>query len=75
MIYKSVEKIQEKISCIGIGCWNFGGDWDSSAEENSIAIVHAAMDFGINFFDVAPVYGWGCVRADSGQGAQAGWQT
>lgn len=59
MIYKSVEKIQEKISCIGIGCWNFGGDWDSSAEENSIAIVHAAMDFGINFFDVAPVYGWG----------------
>lgn len=50
MIYKSVEKIQEKISCIGIGCWNFGGDWDSSAEENSIAIVHAAMDFGINFF-------------------------
>lgn len=59
MIYKSVEKIQEKISCIGIGCWNFGGDWDSSAEENSIAIVHAAMDFGINFFGVAPVYGWG----------------
>lgn len=37
MIYKSVEKIQEKISCIGIGCWNFGGDWDSSAEENSIS--------------------------------------
>jgi aryl-alcohol dehydrogenase-like predicted oxidoreductase len=58
MIYKKVEKIAEKISAIGIGCWNFGGDWDSSEESKSISIVHAAIDAGINLFDVAPVYGW-----------------
>lgn len=59
MIYKKVAKIEEKISAIGIGCWNMGGDWDSSEEKTSIDIIHAAIDLGINFFDVAPVYGWG----------------
>lgn len=59
MIYKKVARIEEKISAIGIGCWNMGGDWDSSEEKNSIDIIHAAIDMGINFFDVAPVYGWG----------------
>ena len=58
MIYKKVKMIEEKISAIGIGCWNFGGDWDSSEDNNSISIVHAAIDLGINLFDVAPVYGW-----------------
>lgn len=58
MIYKKVKMIEEKISAIGIGCWNFGGDWDSSEDNNSISIVHAAIDLGVNLFDVAPVYGW-----------------
>jgi len=58
MIYKKVDRVKEEISAIGIGCWNFGGDWDSSDDDNSTQIVHAAIDFGINFFDVAPVYGW-----------------
>lgn len=38
MIYKKVAKIEEKISAIGIGCWNMGGDWDSSEEKTSIDI-------------------------------------
>ena len=58
MIYKKVKRIDEKISAIGIGCWNFGGDWDTSNDDNAIAIVHAAIDSGVNLFDVAPVYGW-----------------
>lgn len=59
MIYKKVDKLEEELSTIGLGCWNFGGDWDSSEENNSINIVHAALDLGINLFDVAPVYGFG----------------
>ena len=59
MVYKKVKKIEDQISAIGIGCWNMGGDWDSSEEHTSIRIIHAAIDLGINFFDVAPVYGWG----------------
>lgn len=59
MIYKKVKMIQEEISAIGIGCWGFGGDWDTSDEQKAINIIHAAIDLGINLFDVAPVYGWG----------------
>ncbi|MGI6070313.1 MAG: aldo/keto reductase [Blautia sp.] len=72
MLYKKVAKIEEKISAIGIGCWNFGGDWDSSEEKNSISIVHAAIDAGINLFDVAPVYGWGISETILGKALKDG---
>ena len=58
MIYKKVSNVEEEISAIGIGCWNFGGDWDGYDEQKYINIVHACLDAGINLFDVAPVYGW-----------------
>ena len=58
MIYKKVDKVKEELSAIGIGCWNFGGDWDGYDEQKYINIVHACLDGGINLFDVAPVYGW-----------------
>lgn len=58
MIYKQVSKIKEQLSAIGIGCWNFGGDWDSSDDRNTENIVLTALDEGINFFDIAPVYGF-----------------
>ena len=59
MLYKKVKMIEEEISVIGVGCWNFGGDWDSTDDRKSVDIIHRAIDLGINFFDVAPVYGWG----------------
>jgi len=58
MIYKKVKRIDKEISALGIGCWLFGGDWDSYEEKESIKVIHAAVDAGINLFDVAPVYGW-----------------
>ena len=72
MVYKKVEKIAEEISAIGIGCWNMGGDWDSSEENSSIRIIHAAIDLGINFFDVAPVYGWGVSETILGKALKEG---
>ena len=43
MIYKKVAKIEEEISAIGIGCWNFGGDWDSTEDNNSAKIIGCFM--------------------------------
>jgi aryl-alcohol dehydrogenase-like predicted oxidoreductase len=59
MLYRKVPRIEENISQMAIGCWNMGGDWDSSDNATSIHIIHEAIERGINFFDVAPVYGWG----------------
>lgn len=42
------------MSIVGLGCNNFGRRLDSHAKS---AVVDAALDEGINFFDTADVYG------------------
>ncbi|MFL5605212.1 MAG: aldo/keto reductase [Gemmatimonadaceae bacterium] len=42
-----------KASIVGLGCNNFGQRIDEPA---SIAVVHAALDAGITFFDTAELY-------------------
>ena len=44
------------VTIVGIGCNNFGRRLDRSGTD---AVVHAAMEVGINFFDTADVYGDG----------------
>ncbi|HTN89618.1 MAG TPA: aldo/keto reductase [Sorangium sp.] len=43
-----------EVSVVGIGCNNFGGRID---EQRTAAVVDAALDAGINFFDTADFYG------------------
>lgn len=45
-----------EVSVIGLGCNNFGRQLD---EERSAAVVHAALDGGITFFDTSDNYGDG----------------
>ena len=42
------------VSLVGIGCNNFGARLD---QVGTSAVVHAALDAGINFFDTADNYG------------------
>jgi aryl-alcohol dehydrogenase-like predicted oxidoreductase len=42
------------VSLVGLGCNNFGMRLD---EGRSAAVIHAALDAGINFLDTADVYG------------------
>jgi aryl-alcohol dehydrogenase-like predicted oxidoreductase len=44
------------VSVVGLGCNNFGGRID---EEASRAVIDAALDAGVTFFDTADVYGGG----------------
>src|SRR5712692_10002931 len=45
-----------QVSVVGLGCNNFGWRIDSSA---TAAVVDAALEAGINFFDTADIYGQG----------------
>jgi aryl-alcohol dehydrogenase-like predicted oxidoreductase len=45
-----------EVSVVGLGCNNFG--WRIDAQATS-AVVDAALDAGINFFDTADMYGGG----------------
>ncbi len=48
---------------IGLGCWQFGGDWGAMSEESARATLQAAVDGGVTFFDTADVYGGGVSEA------------
>src|ERR1044072_8258800 len=54
MEYRKVGSLN--VSLVGIGCNNFG--WRIDAKGTS-AVVDAALDTGVNFFDTADVYGNG----------------
>ena len=54
---KTIKEIEA--SALGFGCWAMGGTWNNVSDSESKAAVRAAIDHGINFFDVAPVYGLG----------------
>jgi aryl-alcohol dehydrogenase-like predicted oxidoreductase len=45
-----------EVSLVGIGCNNFGWRTDATG---AAAVVDAALDAGINFFDTADIYGAG----------------
>ena len=44
---------------VGLGCWQFGGDFGDMQEETAMSIMAAAVANGVNFFDTANVYGAG----------------
>ncbi len=50
------------VSAIGLGCNNFGREGTASqTQEGTDAVIHAALDAGVTFFDTADLYGgsWG----------------
>jgi aryl-alcohol dehydrogenase-like predicted oxidoreductase len=56
------------VSAIGLGAWQLGiqSGWQGMSEEEALALVKKAMEYGINFFDTAPNYGRGTSEARLG---------
>jgi aryl-alcohol dehydrogenase-like predicted oxidoreductase len=44
---------------VGLGCWQFGGDWGSVSEDEALQTLRAAYETGVTFYDTADVYGGG----------------
>jgi aryl-alcohol dehydrogenase-like predicted oxidoreductase len=53
--YANLGRTGLKVSRLCLGTMNFG---PQTSEPDSFAIMDAALDLGINFFDTANVYGW-----------------
>ena len=54
MEYRDIGTSDLKVSVVGLGCNNFGARTDLAAAR---ALVHHALDRGINHFDTADIYG------------------
>lgn len=47
------------VSVIGLGAWQIGADWGPVDQDDALAVLAAAVDSGVTFFDTADVYGDG----------------
>ncbi|MEV7422331.1 aldo/keto reductase [Streptomyces sp. NPDC091212] len=48
-----------EVSVVGLGTWQLGADWGDVAETDALAVLDAAVESGVTFFDTADVYGDG----------------
>lgn len=61
MNYNKYTKNSTLVSKIGLGTWQLGNNsgWQSMSEKDAVALVKKSLEYGINFFDTAPNYGYG----------------
>ena len=49
-----------EVTKLGVGLWAIGGtEWGATDDKESLEMISAAADLGINFFDTADIYGDG----------------
>ena len=59
MRYRTLGHSTLKVSTIGLGLMSMSGIYGKSNDEESIAVIHHAIDRGINLLDSSDMYGWG----------------
>lgn len=58
MKYRRLGKTNLRISTVGLGTWQFGGEWARDfSQADADAILQTARDTGINLIDTAECYG------------------
>jgi aryl-alcohol dehydrogenase-like predicted oxidoreductase len=56
---RTLGKSSLAVSAIGLGCMSMSNVYGKGDDAESIAVVHRALDLGVNFFDSSDMYGWG----------------
>jgi aryl-alcohol dehydrogenase-like predicted oxidoreductase len=58
MKYRRLGKTDLKVSVVGVGTWQFGGDWGKDFTQSDVdAVLDRAKELGINLLDTAECYG------------------
>jgi aryl-alcohol dehydrogenase-like predicted oxidoreductase len=58
MKYRRLGKTDIRVSVIGVGTWQFGGEWGKTFEQSEVnAMLAKAAELGINLIDTAECYG------------------
>ncbi len=59
MHYRTLGNSTLSVSAIGLGLMSMSGVYGKGDDAESIAVVHKALDLGVNFLDSSDMYGWG----------------
>jgi aryl-alcohol dehydrogenase-like predicted oxidoreductase len=59
MEQRSVGKNGPKVSAIGLGLMSMSGVYGPAEDDESIRVIHRALDLGITLLDSSDMYGWG----------------
>ena len=59
MQQRTLGKSSLSVSAIGLGCMSMSNVYGKGDDAESIAVVHRALDLGVNFLDSSDMYGWG----------------
>ncbi|WP_329243229.1 aldo/keto reductase [Streptomyces sp. NBC_01478] len=54
-----IGRSQQQASVVGLGTWQLGADWGDVDDKEALAVLEAAAESGVTFFDTADVYGDG----------------
>ncbi|HEY6072220.1 MAG TPA: aldo/keto reductase [Anaerolineales bacterium] len=57
MEYRELGRTGWKVSAVGLGTWAMGSLWGPVDDRESLAVLHRALDLGVNFFDTSDAYG------------------
>ena len=69
MRYRTLGQTEIEVSVVALGCWALtsGDFWGDQDETDSVAVIDAALDAGVNFLDTAERYGDGASEAFLGR--------
>jgi aryl-alcohol dehydrogenase-like predicted oxidoreductase len=56
---RKLGKAGAEVSAIGLGCMSLSGVYGTSADTAGIALIHRALELGVDHFDSSDMYGWG----------------
>ena len=59
MQYRTLGNSTLSVSAIGLGCMSMSGVYGKGDDAESIAVIHRALELGVNFLDSSDMYGWG----------------
>jgi len=63
-----------EVSAVGLGLMSMSGVYGNADDEESIGVIHHALERGVNHLDSSDMYGWGHNETLLGRALKGGWR-